>query len=1317
MPAFFSLLLSIHFLCFFSSFSHADIELASTESSDDSIVEVDNVDGLETRSVTDVLLNVSSRYFSPKPIDYEVAGFTLRKDDSETFIKGIPDLDVALNQSGERYIPLTRMLAIFDVSLAGNKDIMAFQGENDAPSVEINFREKILLVNDEPQVLDYISGMSDITQKRDIYLPSALIAELFNVSLVWLDELYEFEAITDAWLSIWRSKGGYRPGQDAEEIEDLLPELFDEVSPHRNSLDFLRLRVGVNYRDGENDLAAVRLNTAQDLYGGLFGGHYEFRFSQPSISFTESGSGTSGGFDSGEGNLSVPDFASWTNYTDQSRVTVGDASFGVSNLVLPFISTTGFRIEGNRGAKSTGNNEIAGYGLNRSFDDIRRFEGNAELGSEVRLFINDVEIQTAEVYEEPDSPPGFGKYEFNEVSIPRGTIVAVRIEIEEPGGRRIVLDKSTTNSGRLQPVGELGYVAGAGTERDDSEWRTQGVVGGGRFLYGLFPRLTIGASAGIQDGVIRADTGQSSANNTDRLRADKSEHAALEFVYNPFNPLFISGDFATSDGSRDEDVNAVYSGDAFRLRVDLLAHKRARFFGGFLNYDRGFYDGINSLLEDRQAYYLVAGTYFPKLNLTTTYGSVENNLDASATETRQADYFNVNAASSSIIRGLYLSAEYDAIMPDGNSLADKERKDSVSANLRTNIIGFDISASIEDGDLVNVSQSIRELFQNIALPNVSVTGNSSSALAISRALKRHRFVVELDGPDTDIDQRSSLTHYWESNAAPGSGFLGLGSTRVVNEFRYNKSTHLASFSTQWDLYLDARRRNRIGISTRWDENIGVSWNLDFNFSAIFAVSGRKFSNFSASSIAPSRGGIKGTVFLDKNANGIKDKREPGIPNIRVRTDNERLGSLSNEDGSFFVGRESGQDDAQVYVDIETVPAILVPIHAKQKAQLKQGLYSKVDFAFAPLVALTGTIERPKLPYDKNPEDESNRPIDGARLQLTNPDGNVVGESVTASDGSYYFNAVPGVYQIWVDPQTVHPRYLFNQPAFELRVVAAEEYQELDFEPIVAEIIGAVESKPTEQTSENQRAQAAVLKPEQVTDRINVQPDLKADIQNKVVSESEAADIENNTVKPLLDTVGITELARPTIDTTKLEAKLPETVALKNQDLNELSANSSESTDVLARIKNDVESDQPITVEQKQVIMPAGNVVNLTQPKISLPTPIIKRPAVRGIANKVTGQFLGETTDRENFEPIQGARLFLETADGERIESVVTDKNGEYSFEASAGEYQLVVDPETVALHYVYDEPARTFKLFLKDSAQKVTLEPILANYLNLSDSK
>ncbi|MGB5324962.1 MAG: carboxypeptidase-like regulatory domain-containing protein, partial [Pseudomonadales bacterium] len=982
----------------------------------------------------------------------------------------------------------------------------------------IDLRQREIRYAGIAEPLDFIAGFSDITSSREVFLPPRTIARIFDLELVWEDDLYQFTATTDHRLKIWGKTQVENWGSGAELIEDELPEIFNQATPINNSLDYVQVRVAADITGSEQSDTFASVSTSQDFWGGLAGGRYELRFQQPDLRWQDGE-----GFDSGDQNLSVPRRMLWAKAGRANEMMLGDASFAVNELVLPFVDFTGLRASGAVGTGTEKSNELSGYGPNSDFANTERYEGVAELGSTVTLFINDSQIATAEVYEEPDSAVGFGRYVFDEVTIPRGNLVAIRIEIVEPNGRIVIRDLSTTSTSRLRPAGQFSYIGGVGTIRERDRWESNGVLSAARMLYGVAPWLTVGATLGYQDG---AERQFSSIFSTSRDRADQSEHFGVELVTRPFSNAIVGAAFATSDGERDAAISAptdLYQGDSYIFDIDYFAGRRLSIYSRAYRYEPGFFNGVDASLEDRQGFYTRIQPKLNKFGFSAYYGSIENNIDDQLADTTRSDYFGLNISSSNLLPRTYLWAEVDKVEPKSF-----DSKTFISGGFRTEVAGFYLGGQLANGDLFELADDVLRLFQNIALPEIRVSGSPSSSLSISRSFRAHRFALEFDGPEKKFSERGKFTHYWDSPNVPGR-FFGEGSLRVVTELGYNDLSDSEFASNRLNLYLDRRRRNRVGLVTDYDSDAGWSWSIDFNLTNVLAFRNNRFINVSSAAVSPGYGGVSGMVFLDKNANGKRDRGERGLQNVAVKSSEGHVTKYTDRFGEFYISRRANQNESKIFLDNKSIPATLIPTHGQQGVVLERGLSSRVEFGLAPMVALTGVLLSPEAKPVETGAEPLRRPIGGARIELTSKVGQVVAESITASDGSYYFNVLPGNYEMWVDPQTVHPSLVFNEPAFAATVVGVEEFQELEFEPIYAEYLTPDDIKTRVIVASEANSAEEIIAEEKAYNEREVAAEVP-----EISGATEAAAQNPNVAADALPVEGSIDLSRPKVQIPDLQ---------------------------------------------------------------------------------------------------------------------------------------------------------------------------------------
>ena len=167
-------------------------------------------------------------------------------------------------------------------------------------------------------------------------------------------------------------------------------------------------------------------------------------------------------------------------------------------------------------------------------------------------------------------------------------------------------------------------------------------------------------------------------------------------------------------------------------------------------------------------------------------------------------------------------------------------------------------------------------------------------------------------------------------------------------------------------------------------------------------------------ISPQVGGLKGRVYLDANANGRYDEGEPGVPGVQVVVDGQTH-YTSGPSGYFFVGRNSGEDQAFVELDQNELPAIYTPTQGRQRAAWDDYVFTRVYLGVAVLSSVSGKVAQWQ---DGTPV----RPIPGVIVKaISIKDGTVVKQSITDSEGEYYLGQLkPGSYKLELDGDGVTP---------------------------------------------------------------------------------------------------------------------------------------------------------------------------------------------------------------------------------------------------------------------------------------------------------
>lgn len=176
--------------------------------------------------------------------------------------------------------------------------------------------------------------------------------------------------------------------------------------------------------------------------------------------------------------------------------------------------------------------------------------------------------------------------------------------------------------------------------------------------------------------------------------------------------------------------------------------------------------------------------------------------------------------------------------------------------------------------------------------------------------------------------------------------------------------------------------------------------------------------------------IKGTVYHDRNDNGVQDSGEEGISNVVIQlfdADGQFVAdTLTDENGDYcFDNLAAGNyelreiqpstytDGKDVIGTVDGTPTGTASNDRMVNISLSggdQGIdYDFGELRFGSIAGYVHTDNDGDCVYDAN---EGDRPLAGVTLELLNSNGDVIGTTVTGTDGSYNFeNLIPGTYSV------------------------------------------------------------------------------------------------------------------------------------------------------------------------------------------------------------------------------------------------------------------------------------------------------------------
>jgi hypothetical protein len=155
-----------------------------------------------------------------------------------------------------------------------------------------------------------------------------------------------------------------------------------------------------------------------------------------------------------------------------------------------------------------------------------------------------------------------------------------------------------------------------------------------------------------------------------------------------------------------------------------------------------------------------------------------------------------------------------------------------------------------------------------------------------------------------------------------------------------------------------------------------------------------------------RSGLSGRVFLDENANGVRDAGEPGVANVRVM-----VGSVSartDSGGAYRVWELVPFEPVLVTIDSLSLESpLVVPAFARVSIVPGPNRFRSLDIPLVQAGVIEGRVVR------------LGRGVGGVTLILTSRRGGARRTLVTFSDGAFYLLGVkPGEYELTVDPRVL-----------------------------------------------------------------------------------------------------------------------------------------------------------------------------------------------------------------------------------------------------------------------------------------------------------
>jgi hypothetical protein len=951
------------------------------------------------------------------PRETLVVGFTLSGGDPWKK-RAVSDLEIVVAGSGQRYLPLFRLLKVFEIERSSEGDLVSFLPEG-MPNVVLNTALRTVEVDKVTRTIDLIQARSELSGETELFLAPETVAGLLGIVLAWNDDGYEFIGTTSRKLKIWRTSSRSSREIPLQDVPANLPEAHPQADPNRFSLDFLELTARASFLSDNNlhDKQGRLDNLQQNLWGSLLGGACRLSFAERDIQINNSYSQTGGN------SPIMLTRAEWNQRYLHSEVSVGDSSFGLSELAFPGLRMTGVRVNGLAGRFDAENQrDSSSRGLRSYFVQSQVFAGSAPRGSQVELKINGRVHDTQEAVPAVDSEVGMGNYRFEDVILPPGSLNEILITITDTSGIKTQVKQEILGSSLFLPAGRFAYLGGVGTSRDLRTWQARGIFAGGRALYAFSDRLTAGYTLGLQEHLFDQFSFRTLGSDQRRF-PDASLHMGGQVAWQPAKYLILGGEAALSRGSVEEH-DAAYDDLALKTTFSLFPTRNSSLQGQFFRYGPDFFNGQNVELHDRQGYAL-RGKWQPAAgwSLNGLYASIANNLERAGPETLRLDFQNLEISSSALPHTT-VSASVNRSLPSWEEpetlyVLKLYALLTPAVTVKGAVAGggsLYLSGHSDFANGVNIAGLATEDLSSFA--SVAVVANQWHELGATYA--------------KSIGQEKTFA----SHSYRGGG----GALRMKTDAGYDFSARSPILKNRTEYLLDSFGEKSLEMVADY-ENRNLSLVVSLNLRGLFGFHEKVPSQVQSRYIQPDNGGVTGKVFIDYNANAGLDPGEPGLKNVKVIMGGSSC--LTDKNGYFRLPNAGDILDARVFLDMDSVPAIYSPTHGQQKAHIMPGVLTEVNLGVTPLISLTGLVTGETAEHKSNP-------LYGVRVFITKPgEVKVLAESSTSGDGSYYLGDLrPGRYRLQVDRTTLPKNVDAAALERDIEIAAAREPQEIkvpDFE--------------------------------------------------------------------------------------------------------------------------------------------------------------------------------------------------------------------------------------------------------------------------------
>jgi hypothetical protein len=928
-----------------------------------------------TPTETDSLRHSLDRAAFSQTVETTVVEFRLNGEAIIEYLE-IPDLDIVFSESGERLLPLVRICRALEYPLELNDNQVRIQPDR-ALQFVLSYHSGEWTLSDSSGMATIRTGISDVTFLEEIYVQDHLVGLAFGIEMNWYDDLYSYECKSirkpPLFQRLREERLAAKPGgsSNVERIGIDLPELLPPARPPR----FGSVALSPGFQVSVNSAGTATLSRRLDLQGRFLTGSL-------SLELTQYGNDAMAPVELNSG--------SWTARASMSEFSLGDVSLGLSSLAFPSMSFTGLRMNGLLGVPDRFKEwDRSQLGLRDSFVSSEVFQGTAAVGSEVELWVNGRFIDAVAV-QPVDTSLVYGKYEFEETVLPAGRLNDIRIVITSPEGTQTERYRRILASDRLLGRGQLAYLTGVGTRRytGSDQGGIQGLFAGGRALFGITDRLTLGTSVAWQRDALSTVGGYAGIDADRDEPPDESLHQSLQLSWRVFDPLVISGEVARSESEK-----ADMTGGAARLNGDIYFGKQRVELIGF-GYSPDFFDGRNTTLYDKAGYAASAFLLTQGRSLNATVGQVQDNVEDQSDSTRVESFQTISVRTGLPLMqrasvGLsFTNLDASGLGNIGYASVYFQKRFRRSTRFKVTVVRGDDLSDILNGN---------SLTEGLRIPNLDL-------------FRRPGEQWELGFSVSDVASMS-LRHIEDperTRSLLGINLRGAGDRKGVwrIDSGYDWDEDEVFWQNTVECYLDQTRGSKVGVRLRYERG-AWSTTMLLSLKGMFGFIGGNPTRLPVSGLSRRVGGVKGQVFMDLDCDGILDSGEPGVGDVGVLADGRRKVEVDGR-GRFVVTSGSQTQSIRISLDPRELPAFYTPTHGTQMAFVEPGTFTEVNLGIAAFGFISGNV------YARL-EDGETEPVTGARVVATDQEGNVLSESISASDGSYYLGDVkPGLVTVKVD---------------------------------------------------------------------------------------------------------------------------------------------------------------------------------------------------------------------------------------------------------------------------------------------------------------